>query len=151
MAKQGDFNPDKAMAQGIPVGDVIDSWSHHLVKQRDELRQRELSGQARDEAAQKTVVTIKQHANGAGVHWEVLGMTGVEAHELEHLPRVSATSLEAARNKVSVHELLDMRLRKKLLERLVMRGRHGRDYAARLSAQDEVLGYEVFVADVGLS
>lgn len=135
------------MAQGIPVQDVIDSLQKHILDQRDELRKRP----AHPVVEEKTTVAIKQDALATCMKWEVLSITNVEAHELQAMPVfVTASSIEAARNKVSVRELLDMRLRRTLASRLLGRGRHGRDLEGQRKAQAEVLDYELFVADVGV-
>lgn len=137
------FNPRKAMAQGIPVGDVLDSWKKHLCDQRDELRRREaVDGPAQ---AQKTVIAIKQDATATGLVWEVLG-----DNEGREPIMVKGSTWEAAKNKVSVRELLEMRLHRVLVARLIGSGRYRDSLEDRRAAFAEVLAYELFIAEVGL-
>jgi hypothetical protein len=137
------FNPRKAMEQGIPVQDVLESWQKHLLDQRDELRRREaVDGPA---SAQKTVLAIKQDAAATGLVWEVLGDNAAREPIM-----VKASSWEAARNKVSVRELLEMRLHRVLVARLIGSGRYKDSLEDRRAAFAEVMGYELFIAEVGL-
>lgn len=131
------------MAQGIPVQDVLDSWQKHLLDQRDELRRREaVDGPA---SAQKTVLAIKQDATATALTWEVLGDNAGQDPIM-----VKAASWEAAKNKVSVRELLEMRLHRRLAEKLIAGGRHKNDLEGRRAAFAEVMAYELFIAEVGL-
>ena len=136
------FNPRRAQEAGIDVQEVLDSWQKHLLDERDRLRQHPELAEKRPE---RLAVAVQRVCNAYGVHWTSLGGLPEGVEEI----RVSATSVEAARNHLSVAQLVEVRFRKGLAEAMQRAGMyHGHTLEGRREAFARAIDASVDVVDL---
>lgn len=135
------FNPRRAQEAGIDVQEVLDSWQKHLLDERDRLRQHpEL-----ERRQERLAVAVQQQCNAYGVHWTSLGGLPEGVEEI----KASASSVEAARNHLSVAQLVEVRFRKGLAEAMQRAGMyHAHTLEGRREAFARARDASVDVVDV---
>lgn len=137
------WNPKRAQQQGIDVAQVVESYGHHMLKGRQKLRDNPRQLEASKPPAHYAL-TVTQQSGASGVTWKTLGaIDGVD--EI----RVTATSIEAARNKVSLRELLETRYRREFASALQRAGLYKADLEGRRAAMKVAMDSPITVADVG--
>lgn len=135
------FNPRKAQAAGIDVQQVLDSWQHHLLAERDKHRQNPLLV---TKGSERLSLAVSQVSNASGLHWASLGGLPEGVEEV----KVSATSFEGARNSLTVRQLVEQRFRKGVAEAMQRAGLyHGHTLEGRRDAMARAIDASVDVAD----
>jgi hypothetical protein len=137
--------PLKRSFDGAYVRQKLQSGAQQLLADQAELRQRELSGQAAREEPASDSITVVQLASDPlrepRVEWET---TGTVPFDLPPMA-VSASQSEALRNKQSLGQLLERRLRMQFRLRLLASRR-----LPEGEARARVMRLKVHVADVSL-
>jgi hypothetical protein len=142
--------PLKRSFDGAYVRQKLQSGAQQLLADQAELRQRELSGQAaREEPASDSITVVQRPAAPLAsdplreprVEWET---TGTVPFDLPPMA-VSASQSEALRNKQSLGQLLERRLRMQFRLRLLASRR-----LPEGEARARVMRLKVHVADVSL-
>lgn len=140
--------PLKRSFDGAYVRQKLQAGAAKLLAEQGELRQRELSGQAaREEPASDAITVVERPApplasdplHEPRVQWET---TGTVPFDLPPMV-VSASQSEALRNKQSLGDLLERRLRMQYRIRLLAAKRLPED-----EARARVMRLKVYVADV---
>lgn len=139
--REGRFKIGEAQAQGINVQDVVESWTKHLLDEMKANREKGLRGAPLTNIQLK--VAVEQRSTASGVTWKSLGglPEGVETIT------VTASTLEATKNKVSLNHLLDMRFKRVLGEEMIRAGLFRQDLEGRRAAMAKAIDAEIFIAD----
>jgi hypothetical protein len=137
------WNPKRAQEQGIDVAQVVESYGHHMLKGRQRVRDnpRQLAVNA---PPASYALTVAQTSTASGVGWKTLGtIDGVDA------VNVAATSMDAARNKITLRQLLEQRYRAAFATALQRAGLYQADLEGRRAAMAVAIASPITVADVG--
>jgi len=134
-----------AQERGIPVGDVVDSLAHHLLKQRQHLRDNPRSLDA-SKPPERYSLAVEQTDTANGIRWKTLG-------EIAGIGEVSVTAStwEAAKNKQSLRSLLEQRYRTEFASAMQRAGMYQTDLEGRRAAMKVALDSSITVVDVKLA
>jgi hypothetical protein len=133
---------ERARSLGIPVQDVAESYAHYMLRERQKLRDN--PGLA-VQLADRYDLAVTQERTATGVTWKTLGELPLGAQTIS----ISASSTEAARNKLTLRELLEQRYRREFATALQRTGQYGTDLAGRRAAMAVAMNSSLSVAELG--
>ena len=133
----------RARDKGIPIEDVIQSYSTHLTKERRKLRDNPRQLESLKPATSYNLA-VTQERTATGVRWRSLGglPDGVD------VITVTGSSMAAAKNKTSLRGLMEQRFRAELASALQRAGLYATDLEGRRAAMGVAIASPITVADL---
>lgn len=133
----------KAQERGIDVNQVFESYARHLSNDRRKVRD---NPKLLDtlKPADRYSLAVTQESTATGVRWRSLGGLPAGVDDIT----VTGSSFEAARNRCTLHELMEMRYRRELASALQRAGLYQADLAGRRAAMAVALASSISVADL---
>jgi hypothetical protein len=134
---------DRARSKGIDIQQVANSWAKHLSKERQRLRDNPRLLDAGKPPESYSLAVTQEHT-ASGVRWRSLGEMPHGVGELT----VSASSMDAARNKQSLRSLLEQRYKTELASALMREGVHPQGLDGRRAAMAAAIASTISVVDL---